>query len=144
VIAETRRQAQDAVELLKVDYEPLPAVASVADAVAPGAPLVWDQAPGNLCYDWEIGDAAAVDAAFAKAHRITRLELVNNRLVPNAIEPRAAVGDFDSATGEHTLYTTTQNPHVIRLLMGAFVLHIPEHKLRVVAPDVGGGFGSKI
>lgn len=144
VVAETRRQAQDAAELIDIDYEPLPAVASITEAMKPNAPQVWEQAPGNLCYDWEIGDRAAVDAAFAKAHHVTRLELVNNRLIPNAIEPRAAIGDYDPATGEHTLYTTTQNPHVIRLLMGAFVLHIPEHKLRVVAPDVGGGFGSKI
>src|SRR5262249_28682628 len=102
------------------------------------------EAPGNLCYDWHFGDKAAVDAAFAKAAHVTKLDIVNNRLVPNAMEPRAAIGEFDAATGQYTLYTTSQNPHVIRLLMGAFVLHIPEHKLRVVAPDVGGGFGSKI
>jgi aerobic carbon-monoxide dehydrogenase large subunit len=91
-----------------------------------------------------LGDAGAVDAAMGKAARVVKLDLTNNRLVPNAMEPRAAIGEFDRATGEHTLYTTSQNPHVIRLLMGAFVLHIPESKLRVVAPDVGGGFGSKI
>jgi len=105
---------------------------------------VHDAAPNNLCFDWELGDKAAVDAAFARAAHVTKLDLVNNRLVPNAMEPRAAIGEYDRATGEHTLYTTSQNPHVIRLLMGAFVLGIPEHKLRVVAPDVGGGFGSKI
>src|SRR3984893_15317681 len=110
----------------------------------PAAPLVFAEVPGNICYDWHLGDAAAVDAAFGKATRIVKLDLVNNRLVPNAMEPRAAIGEFDRATGEHTLYTTSQNPHVIRLLMGAFVLHIPEARLRVVAPDVGGGFGSKI
>src|SRR6185312_12451411 len=111
---------------------------------APGAPLVHDEVPGNICYDWHIGDKAAIDAAFAKAAKVVKLDLTNNRLIPNAMEPRAAVGEFDTSSGDFTLYTTSQNPHVIRLLMGAFVLHIPENKLRVVAPDVGGGFGSKI
>ncbi len=144
VIAETRAQARDAAEAVLVDYEVLPAVASMAAAQAPGAPLVHEGVAGNLCYDWHIGDAAQVEAAFAKAaHRVV-FETTNNRLVPNAMEPRCAVGDYDTTTGEHTLYTTSQNPHVIRLLMGAFVLNIPEAKLRVVAPDVGGGFGSKI
>lgn len=143
VIAETYAQAKDAAEKIDVDYEELPAVVNMEQALT-SSNLVHDDAPGNLCYDWEIGDAAAVDEAFAKAAHVTRLDIVNNRLIPNAMEPRAAIGDFDTATGEHTLYTTSQNPHVIRLLMGAFVLQIPEHKLRVVAPDVGGGFGSKI
>jgi carbon-monoxide dehydrogenase large subunit len=144
VIAETRQQAKDAAELLNIDLQDLPAVASVTDAAKPGASLVHDDVAGNICYDWHLGDKAAVDAAFAKAARVVKLDLTNNRLIPNAMEPRAALGDFDPTTGEHTLYTTSQNPHVIRLLMGAFVLQIPEHKLRVVAPDVGGGFGSKI
>ena len=144
VIAETRQQAKNAAELLAIDYEDLPAVAAVRDGVAPGAPLVHDDAPGNVCFDWHIGDKAVVDAAFAQAAHVVELDLTNNRLVPNAMEPRAAIGEFDRSSGEFTLYTTSQNPHVIRLLMGAFVLHIPEHKLRVVAPDVGGGFGSKI
>ncbi len=144
VIAETRQQAKDAAELLVIELEDLPAVAGVRDAIAPGAAAVHDDAPGNICYDWHIGDKAMVDAAFATAHKIVRLDLLNNRLIPNAMEPRAAVGEFDVNSGDYTLYTTSQNPHVIRLLMGAFVLHIPENKLRVVAPDVGGGFGSKI
>ncbi|HXZ03109.1 MAG TPA: xanthine dehydrogenase family protein molybdopterin-binding subunit [Stellaceae bacterium] len=144
VIAETRAQAKDAAELIVVDYKPLPAVVSAEAALKPGAPQLHEQAKGNLCYDWHLGDKAAVDAAFAKAAHVTRLDIVNNRLVPNAMEPRAAIGEYDRATGEYTLYTTSQNPHVIRLLMGAFVLQLPEHKLRVVAPDVGGGFGSKI
>ncbi len=144
VIAESRQQAKNAAELLAIDYEDLPAVAAVRDAVAPGAPLVHDDAPSNVCFDWHIGDEAMVDAAFAQAAHVVELDLTNNRLVPNAMEPRAAIGEFDRSSGEFTLYTTSQNPHVIRLLMGAFVLHIPEHKLRVVAPDVGGGFGSKI
>ena len=144
VIAETLGQARDAAEKIAVDYAVEPAVVDPAAALKPGAPQVWPEAPGNVCYDWHLGDGAAVDAAMAKAARIVKLDLVNNRLVPNAMEPRAAIGEYDRATGEHTLYTTSQNPHVIRLLMGAFVLHIPEARLRVVAPDVGGGFGSKI
>ena len=144
VIAETRAQAKDAAEQIAVDYKALPAVVSAEDALKPGAPQLHEQAKGNLCYDWHLGDKPAVDAAFAKAAHVTRLDIVNNRLVANAMEPRAAIGEFDRASGEYTLYTTSQNPHVIRLLMGAFVLQLPEHKLRVVAPDVGGGFGSKI
>jgi len=144
VIASTKQEAKNAAELLAPDYEDLPAIASVRDAVAPGAPLVHDEVAGNVCFDWHIGDKAIVDHAFSQAAHVVELDLTNNRLVPNAMEPRAAIGDFDRSSGEFTLYTTSQNPHVIRLLMGAFVLHIPEHKLRVVAPDVGGGFGSKI
>jgi len=144
VIAETKQQAKDAAELLAVDYQDLPAMATMHDALKPGAALVHDDAAGNLCYDWHLGDKAVVDDAFAKAAKVVKLELTNNRLVPNAMEPRAAVGECDRSSGDYTLYTTSQNPHVIRLLMGAFVLHIPENKLRVVAPDVGGGFGSKI
>jgi carbon-monoxide dehydrogenase large subunit len=144
VIAETRAQARDASEATEVDYEVLPAAANMTAAQAPGAAQVHDGVAGNLCYDWHIGDAGMVEAAFAKATHKVVFETTNQRLVPNAMEPRAAVGDYDTTTGEHTLYTTSQNPHVIRLLMGAFVLQIPESKLRVVAPDVGGGFGSKI
>jgi len=144
VIAATRAQARDGAELVRVDYEVLPAVVTGPDAIAEGAPAVHDEAPDNLCFAWEIGDAAATEEAFAKAAHITTIELTNTRLVTNAIEPRAAVGEYDAATDRTTLYTTSQNPHVIRLLMGAFVLNIPESKLRIVAPDVGGGFGSKI
>ncbi|WP_456308127.1 xanthine dehydrogenase family protein molybdopterin-binding subunit [Rhodovarius crocodyli] len=143
VIAETRQQARDAAEAVTVEYDVLPAV-GMDNALTPGAALVHDDVPGNLCYDWHIGDEAAMRAAFSGAKHIVTLELTNNRLIPNAMEPRSAIGDYDPTTGDHTLYTTSQNPHVIRLLMGAFVLNIPEHKLRVVAPDVGGGFGSKI
>ena len=144
VIAETKQHAKDAAEQIAIDYQDLPAAASLRDAIAPGAALVHDDVPGNICYDWHIGDKALVDAAFATAAKVVRLDLLNNRLIPNAMEPRAALGDFDTSNGDFTLFTTSQNPHVIRLLMGAFVLHIPENKLRVVAPDVGGGFGSKI
>ncbi|MGD2069460.1 MAG: xanthine dehydrogenase family protein molybdopterin-binding subunit [Gemmatimonadota bacterium] len=144
VVAETKAQARAAAQLVEVDYEPLPAVASVREAVEDGAPQVWDEAPGNLCFDWEIGDAEATARAFEEAEHVVALDLVNQRLIPNAIEPRAAIGEYDAASDGHTLFTTSQNPHVIRLLMGAFVMGIPEHKLRVVSPDVGGGFGSKI
>src|SRR5271165_514455 len=144
VVAETLEQAREAADQIQIDYAEEPAVVDPGEALKPGAPQVFADVSGNLCYDWSLGDLAAVDAAIAKAARVVKLDLTNNRLVPNAMEPRAAIGEFDRATGEYTLYTTSQNPHVIRLLMGAFVLHIPEAKLRVVAPDVGGGFGSKI
>ncbi|MEZ5909240.1 MAG: xanthine dehydrogenase family protein molybdopterin-binding subunit [Hyphomicrobiaceae bacterium] len=143
VIAETLNAAKDAAELVVVEFAELPAVVDMRKALA-GGEKVHEQPSGNLCFDWELGDKAAVDAAFAKAHHVTKIDLVNNRLVANAMEPRAAIGSFDPATEDYTLVTTSQNPHVIRLLMGAFVLSIPEHKLRVYAPDVGGGFGSKI
>lgn len=144
VIAETKAQARDAAELIEIELEELPAVVSMADAAADGAALVHDDVPGNLCYDWEIGVKEDVDAVFDKAHHVTKLDLINNRLVANPIEPRAALAEYDAAGDHYTLHTTSQNPHVIRLLMGAFVLSIPEHKLRIVAPDVGGGFGTKI
>jgi len=144
VLAETRNIARDAAEQVEIDYEELPAAASLAAACADGAPAVWDEAPDNVCFDWEIGDAAATDEAFANAAHVSSIDIVNSRLIPNAIEPRAGIGDYDSGRDEYTLYTTSQNPHVIRLLMGAYVLGIPEHKLRVISPDVGGGFGSKI
>jgi len=143
VVAETHEQAKDAAELIEVDYKTLPAVVASDVAIRPGSPQLFEVAPGNLCFDWHLGDKAAVDAAFSRAHHVTRLELVNNRLVSNPMEPRAAIGDYDRATGDYTLYTTSQAPHVHRLLIGAFVLQIPEHKLRVIAPDVGGGFGTK-
>ena len=143
VIAETPEQARDAAEAVEVDYDELPAVVTMDAAMADGAPTLHDL-DDNSCFSWGIGDAEATDAAFAGAEHVTTLELVNNRKCPNAIEPRAAIGEFDTAHDSYTLYTTSQNPHVIRLLMGAFVLGIPEHKLRVVSPDVGGGFGSKI
>jgi carbon-monoxide dehydrogenase large subunit len=144
VIAETLKQAKDAAQLIDLEIGELPAVVDMKKAISGSAPALHDDAADNLCFDWEFGDKAATDDAFAKAAHVTKIDLVNNRLVPNAIEPRAAIGVYDMAMDEHTLYTTSQNPHVIRLLMGAFVLSIPEHKLRVVAPDVGGGFGSKI
>ncbi len=146
VVAETLEQARDAAEAIVVDITELPAVVDMKAALASGATKVHDDLENNLCYDWGFVEEnkAATDAAFEAAAHVTTLELVNNRLVANPMEPRVAVGDYSRGTDEHTLYTTSQNPHVIRLLMGAFVLGIPEHKLRVVAPDVGGGFGTKI
>ena len=144
VLAESRSQARDAAESIDVDYDVLDAVIDMQSAVSNGTTNVHDDVGTNVCYDWGLGDKDAVDEAFANAHHVSRLDLVNNRLVPNAIEPRCAIGDYDAGSGQYTLHTTSQNPHVIRLLMGAFVLGLPEHKLRVHAPDVGGGFGSKI
>ena len=144
VIAETQTAARDAAELVQVDYEPLPAVVDASKAVQKGAPAVHEAAPDNKSYTWGLGDKAAVDAAFAKAAHVTKLDIINNRLIPNAIEPRAANATYSRADDSYTLYVANQNPHVERLLMTAFVLGLPEHKVRVVAPDVGGGFGSKI
>ena len=143
VVADTYAHARDAAELVDVDYEELPAVVDMKAAMS-GGDLVFDEVPNNLCFDWELGDEAATRAAFDGAAHVAKLDLVNNRLVPNAMEPRCYLAEYDDARDEYTLYTSSQNPHVIRLLMGAFVMGIPEHKLRVVAPDVGGGFGSKI
>jgi len=144
VIAESAHEAKDAAELIDIDYELLPAVTHVEDALKSGAPQLHEPAPGNRCYTWAIGDKGAADAAFAQAAHVTKLDIVNNRLVPNAIEPRAAVAAYNKAEDSYTLYVANQNPHVERLLMTAFVLGLPEHKVRVIAPDVGGGFGSKI
>ena len=144
VVAETLAQAKDAAELIEVDYEPQTPLMKMTDALAESAPQLHDDVPGNLCYDWEIGDKAATEAAFANAHHVTKIDLVNNRLIPNAMEPRAAIGDYDAGTDSSTLYVTSQNPHVARLVLCAFIGLGPENKLRVVAPDVGGGFGSKI
>ena len=144
VIAESLAQAKDAAEQIDVDYEMLPAVVNCVEALKPGAPQLHEQAAGNKCYTWALGDKAACDAAFGKAAHVTKLDIVNNRLVPNAIEPRAAVASYSKADDSFMLYVANQNPHVERLLMTAFVLGLPEHKVRVIAPDVGGGFGSKI
>jgi carbon-monoxide dehydrogenase large subunit len=144
VVAETIDQARDAAELVDVDYEVLTAVVDGAQARKKGAPQLHEIAPDNTCYVWAIGDKSATDAAFAKAAHVTKLEFINNRLIPNAIEPRSANGSYSRADGSYTLYVASQNPHVERLLMTAFVMGLPEHKVRVVAGDVGGGFGSKI
>ena len=143
VVAETYLQARDAAEAVEVDYEELAPVIDITQA-AGAASSVHDDVPDNVCYTWGHGDAAAVDAAFAKAAKVSRLEFANNRLIPNAMEPRAANAHYTRHDDGWTLYVANQNPHVERLLMCAFVLGIPESKMRVIAPDVGGGFGSKI
>src|SRR6266446_3315824 len=144
VVAETKNQARDAAELVEVAYEELASVVDPAATQAPGAPQIHAEAPGNTIYQWSLGDKGAVDRAFAGAAHRVDLDLVNNRLVPNAIEPRAATAIYERAEGRFTLYTTSQNPHVTRLVLSAFIGIAPENKLRVIAPDVGGGFGSKI
>lgn len=145
VIGETLEQARDAGEAIALDLTELPAVVDMKEA-AEGGTKVHDDLTSNVCYDWGFVEEnkGAVDEAIKAAAHVTTLELVNNRLVANPMEPRVAVGEYSRSDDMHTLHTTSQNPHVIRLLMGAFVLGIPEHKLRVVAPDVGGGFGTKI
>jgi carbon-monoxide dehydrogenase large subunit len=143
VIAETLAQARDAAEAIVVDYDPLPAVVDAVEAQKSPV-MVHDVAPDNTVFRWHLGDRAAVEKAFAQAKHVTKIDLTNNRLVPNAIETRAAIGEYDPGNDNYTLYTTSQNPHVARLVLSAFVGVAPEHKLRVIAPDVGGGFGSKI
>ena len=144
IVADSPYAARDAAELAVVEYEVLPAVADVEQALEKGAPIVRNEGDSNVCFHWQIGDAAATDAAFTSARTVVRQRLVNQRLVPVAIEPRASLATYVRATDELTLWLTSQNPHVHRLIMGAFVLGIPEHKFRVISPDVGGGFGSKI
>ena len=144
VIADSKNVARDAAEAVVVNYEELPAVGDIKAAIAPGAPQLHPEAPGNIIYDWTLGDEKAVNDAFAKAANVVSIEVTNNRLVPNAMEPRSAIADYNSAEDHFTLYTTSQNPHVARLVLSAFYNIAPEHKLRVIAPDVGGGFGSKI
>jgi carbon-monoxide dehydrogenase large subunit len=144
VIADSQSAASDAAELVAVDWDVLPSVTSTERAAAKGSPQIHEVAPDNVAFRWQIGDAAATDAAFKSAAVTVKKRIVNQRLVANAMEPRACVARYDEATGDWTLWVTSQNPHVHRLLMTAFVLGIPEHKVRVIAPDVGGGFGSKI
>src|SRR5438105_3059757 len=144
VIAESPYIAKDAAELVDVDYQVLPAIADTEKSLLPAAAQVHDQAPGNVCFNWSIGDKAKTEAAFKSAAKVVKQRIVNQRLIPNAMEPRASLASANPATGDVTLWVTSQNPHVHRLLIGAFVLGIGEHKLRVISPDVGGGFGSKI
>ena len=137
-------QARDGAEKIVVDYGVLPAVIDTASAAKPGQPQMHEFAPNNTVFNWHLGDKATTDAAFAAAKHVTKIDLVNNRTIPNAMEPRAALGDYDEGTDVITLYTTSQNPHLARVLLSAFQGVAPENKLRVIAPDVGGGFGSKI
>jgi len=144
VVAESVAQAKDAAEKVVVNYEVLPAVTDPAKAAQKGAPQIHEVAPNNTIYNWHLGDPDATATAFKGAKHVTTLEFVNNRLVPNAMEPRAALAEYDPGSDSFTLWNATQNPHVARLVISAFVGMAPEHKLRVIAPDVGGGFGSKI
>ena len=145
VIAETDRQARDAAEAIEIDIEELPAIIDVKEALK-GDNFVHDEIGTNQCFDWGwIEDnRAATDEAIKNAHHVTTLELVNNRLIPNAMEPRCSMASYKASGDEYVLHTTSQNPHLTRLLISAFVMGIPENKLTVIAPDVGGGFGSKI
>src|SRR5262249_19235259 len=145
VVAETLAAARDAAEVIEVDFEALPSVTDANTATAPGAPQLFDHIPGNLVFDWDndMGDAKATDAAFAKASRVVSLEVVNNRVVVNSMEPRNAIGDYDPATGRSTLTTATQGPHFVRNPLAEIVLKMPKDKLRLITPNVGGGFGMK-
>ena len=142
VVAQTLAAAQQGAELVMTDFTELSPV--VDPATAASAEAVHEGLDSNVVYDWALGDQQATEAALARAAHVTSIDLTNNRLIPNAMEPRAAIGIFEAASGNYTLYTTTQNPHLERLVLSAFVQVAPEHKLRIVAPDVGGGFGSKI
>jgi carbon-monoxide dehydrogenase large subunit len=144
VIGESASAAKDGAEAVRVDYEPLPGISDARKAHEKSAAQLFDEIPSNECFYWTIGDKAATDAAFASAAKVVKQPIINQRLIPNAMEPRACVASFSPATNDLTLWVTSQNPHVHRLLMAAFVLGIPETKMRVIAPDVGGGFGSKI
>src|SRR5690606_27003098 len=141
VVAESPYIAYDALEMIEEAYEPLPAVVNARAATEAGAPLVHDNVPDNVSYTWELGDKEACDKAFAEADHVVELELIHQRLIPNAMEPRACAAQWDATMEEMTVWTTSQNPHPIRLLLSAFTLGIPENRLRVISPDVGGGFG---
>jgi carbon-monoxide dehydrogenase large subunit len=143
VVAEKRYQAHDAKEAIDVEYERLDAVTDPAEALSSDAPQIHGEADGNLAFDWEIGDEAATDDAFAEADHVASLDLENQFLIPNAMEPRATVADYHPGSNELEVFMTSQNPHLHRLLLSGVIDH-PEHKLRVKAPEVGGGFGSKI
>ena len=143
-VAEDPYVAADALDLIDVTYDPLPVIVDTRGTMDDGAPQVHDEVANNRAFHWPLGDAEAAGQALADADHVVELDFVNQRLIPNAMEPRACVAEWDAFTESMTVWTTSQNPHTIRLLMGAFTLGIPEHKLRVVSPDVGGGFGSKI
>ena len=143
VIAATEAQARDAAELVSVHYEALPAVVRAEDAVRPGAPLIHEGATDNTSFTMRMGNADAVEAAFARAHHITRLSLYNNRLTAVTMEPRGCIGEYDPGTRRYTLYSSTQNVHGVRQILAHQILHVPESRIRVVARDVGGGFGMK-
>lgn len=144
VVAESAYIANDALELIEVDYTPLPAIVDAKKTTDAGAPLVHDDVPNNISFHWPLGEKEATQQAIDNSAHVVELNFTNQRLIPNAMEPRACVAQWDGFMENMTVWTTSQNPHTIRLLLGAFTLGIPEHRLRVISPDVGGGFGSKI
>jgi carbon-monoxide dehydrogenase large subunit len=145
IVAETQAQARDAADLVEIDYEPLPSVVETGRAADPGQPLVWDDRPGNIAFDWEVGsDKTAVERAAAGARHRISLTLVNNRIIVNSMEPRGAIGEYDPGEESYTLWSSTQGSHFVRNLLAAFVFKVPENRIRVVTPDVGGGFGMKL
>ncbi|MBI0434101.1 xanthine dehydrogenase family protein molybdopterin-binding subunit [Roseomonas sp. KE0001] len=144
IVAETPQAARDAAEAVMVDYEVLPAAVDLATAFQPGQPQVWDSAPGNICFDWSAGDEAATEALFARAAHVTRLTVVNNRIVVNSMEGRAALAEYDAASGRFTLYAGTQGSWLVKNILADAVFHLPKENFRVVTPDVGGGFGMKL
>ncbi|MGH7115155.1 MAG: xanthine dehydrogenase family protein molybdopterin-binding subunit, partial [Stellaceae bacterium] len=143
VVAETLAAARDAAEAIEVDYETLPAAVETGRALDPGQPRVWDEAPGNLAFDWGLGDEAAVERAINAARHRVSLELVNNRVVVNSMEPRGAIGGYDPGEDAYTLWSSTQGSHFLRGLLAEHVFKVPENRVRVVTRDVGGGFGMK-
>jgi len=144
VVAHDRYAAEDALALIQVDYEPLPAVVDAEKATQPGAPQLHENAPNNIVFDWSCGDQAGTDQALQASEVVVKQRLINQRLIPTPMEARGAIGQYSAATDDYTLWLTSQAPHVHRLVMAAFVLGIPEHKIRCIAPQVGGGFGAKI
>ena len=143
VVAETHHEARDAAETIEVDYAPLPSVTATADALAEGAPAVWPEAPDNVCFVYEQGDENAVEQAFARADRVTRLDFIVTRVAVAPMEPRACIGEFDRFTQRYTLYTGTQGPHGVRMATASPILKVPEGDLRVVSHDMGGAFGMR-
>ena len=143
VIAASEALARDAAELIAVDYEPLAAVVDAADAVRPGAQIVHDGVPGNVAVTLGMGNTTAVEPAFARAAHVTRLSLINNRITAVTLEPRGCIADYEAGTGRYTLYSSTQHVHGVRHVLAHQILHVPERHIRVVARDVGGGFGMK-
>jgi carbon-monoxide dehydrogenase large subunit len=143
ILAGTLAQARDAAELIEVEYEALPAAVDTAGALASGAPQVWDEAPGNLCLDWSLGDAAPVERAFAGATHVLRLPLVNNRLVVNSMETRGVIAAYDPGEERFTVWSSTQSSHALRNWLAKTILKLPPERIRVITPDVGGGFGMK-
>ena len=144
IVAETHQAARDALELVMVDYDTLPSVTDLGAALDAGQPLVWDSVPNNQCFDWEVGDKAQTDALFAQAAHVTRLTVVNNRVVVASMEARAAVAAYDAGTERWTLHTNTQGGWSVKSMLAAAIFKLPEDRFRVVTPDVGGGFGMKL